>query len=64
MYITVRMSNGKKITGQTDNLVFFTTSIPDSRAIVKDKLTINLDQVLYIRPARDEEIEHARIHGW
>lgn len=63
MYITLRMSNGKKITGQMGNLIFFSTSNGDS-SVDPTKLNINLDQVLYIRPATEEEIAHAQIHGW
>ena len=63
MYITLRMSNGKKITGQMGNLLFFLPSNGDS-SVDPTKLNINLDQVLYIRPATEEEIAHAQIHGW
>ena len=63
MYITLRMSNGKKITGQMENLLFFSTSNGDPY-LDPTKLNINLDQVLYIRPATEEEIAHAQIHGW
>ena len=64
MYITLRMSNNKKITGQMGNLLFFSPSRSESFMTAEGKVTINLDQVLYIRPATDEEIAHAQIHGW
>ena len=64
MYITLRMSNGKKITGQMGNLIFFSASNGDSFVTAEGKITINLDHVLYIRPATEEEIAHAQIHGW
>lgn len=62
MYITLRMSNSKKITAKTENIImfinYFDTEIPEG------KLAININHVLYARPARKDEIEHARIHGW
>ena len=62
MYITLRMSNSKKITAKTENLImfinYFDTEIPEG------KIVININHVLYARPARSEEIEHAQIHGW
>ena len=61
MYITVRMSNSKKITGRKENLIFFKNEI--SR-VEEGKITINVNHVLYVRPAKDDEIEHAKIHGW
>lgn len=61
MYITVRMSNNKKITGQVENIVFFKLEVPD---IEDGKIAVNVSQVLYVRPAKDDEIEHAKIHGW
>ena len=61
MYITVRMSNSKKITGRTENMFFFKDKMP----IIEDgKIAINMNQILYARPAKAEEIEHAKIHGW
>ena len=60
-YITVRMSNNKKITGQIENLIFFTDSMP---YIENGKIAVNVNHVIYARPAKDDEIEHARIHGW
>ena len=27
-------------------------------------ITVNLDNVVDMRPAEDDEIEHAKIHGW
>jgi len=61
MYITLRMSNSKKITGQTENLIFFTNDVP---RVEDGKIAININNVLYVRPAKAEEIEHAKIHGW
>jgi hypothetical protein len=56
------MSDSKKITAKTENIIlfinYFNTEIPEG------KIAININHVLYARPARDEEIEHARIHGW
>ena len=60
-YITLRMSNNKKITGQFENLVFFKDVMP---FIDDGKIAVNINHVIYARPAKDDEIEHARIHGW
>lgn len=61
MYITVRMSNSKKITGREENLIFFKDAIPN---VEDGKIAINVNHVLYARPAKDDEVEHAKIHGW
>ena len=62
MYITLRMSNNKKITAQIENIIFFANWVePD---VPDNKLLVNVNHVLYIRPAKDDEIEHAKIHGW
>ena len=62
MYVTLRMTNNKKITARDENIILFTKwvglQIPDG------KIAVNVNHVLYARPAKDDEIEHARIHGW
>lgn len=64
-YITLRMSNNKKITAQKDNILLFNNWVePYAPDIPGNKLLVNINHVLYIRPAKDEEIDHARIHGW
>jgi len=76
MYITIRMSNGKKITADESKLNWFTPSAmrcnesyPDLAPeqvpeITEGCITINLDHVMYMRPAYDHEVEHNEIHGW
>ena len=62
MYSTLRMSDSKKITAKTENIILFINDFDTE--IPEGKIAININHVLYARPARAEEIEHARIHGW
>lgn len=67
MIITVHMLDGRKITQDEDNIKYFspTMRIPDDIPVVRDgSITINLDNVLYMHPADDEEKKHMEIHGW
>lgn len=68
MMITVHLADGRKITKDSDKLNFFNgESCRVSNMLPKveeGKITINLDNVLDMRPAEADEIEHARIHGW
>lgn len=68
MMITVHLADGRKITKDTDKLKFFTgescryaNGLPE---IEEGKIAINVDNVLDMRPAEPDEIEHAKIHGW
>lgn len=68
MMITVHLADGRKITKDRDKLNFFNGEgcrIMNAFPMVEEgKITINLDNVLDMRPAEADEIEHARIHGW
>ena len=67
MIITVHMLDGRKITQDTDKLLCFSPTMrrPDGIPEVKDGfIIINLDNVLYMHPADDEEKKHMEIHGW
>ena len=68
MYITLRMSNNKKITGQPENIMFLDPSKGldwvDESVLSKSKIIVNPDRILYARPAKPEEIKYASIHGW
>ena len=78
MIITVHMLDGRKITQEQDNLLFFsptmckrsdmeypdlldTYGVPNVR---EDYITINLDNVLYMHTADEDELKHLENHGW
>ena len=68
MMITVHLAGGRKITKDQEKLYFFTgescrysNGLPE---IKEGNIAINLDNVLDMRPAEEDEIEHAKIHGW
>ena len=68
MMVTVCFSGGKKITKDAENLIFFTgecaryaNHLPE---ITEGKVTINIDNVLYMRLSKQEEIECANSRGW
>lgn len=68
MMITVHLSDGRKITKDNSKLHFFTgygcsqmRALPN---VEEGSIAINLDNVLDMRPAEQDEIEHATIHGW
>lgn len=68
MMITVHLSDGRKITKDKDKLHWFTAtgclSMGALPLVEEGFITINLDNVLDMRPAEQDEIEHATIHGW
>lgn len=68
MIITVHLSDGRKITKDENRLRFFSggrAKKTDRRPRVDEGfIAINLDHVVDMRPAEDDEIEHAKIHGW
>ena len=66
MIITVHLSDGRKITKDSDRLVFYnplqrTGILPDVQDGV---ININTMHVVDMRPADDIEIKQAEIHGW
>ena len=66
MMITVHLSDGRKITKDEEHLLFFRDGIrlPEAGDVEPGYILINLAQVVDIRPAEEDEIEHAKIHGW
>ena len=68
MYITVHLSDGRKITKDLMKLKFITDPedliINGEQIVEEDCITINWLHVVDMRMAEDDEIEHARIHGW
>ena len=67
MYITVHLSDGRKITKDPMKLNFITDieKMQEGAMLVEDgHITINWLHVVDMRMAEDDEIEHAKIHGW
>lgn len=74
--ITIHLSDGRKITKDEGKLLFFWSPKNDTIKStftynqlgcpkVKDGcITINLDHVVDMRPAEEDEIRHAEIHGY
>ena len=66
MMITVHLSDGRKITKESDRLVFYnplqrTGILPD---VQEGVININTLHVIDVRPADEIEIKQAEIHGW
>lgn len=66
MMITVHLSDGRKITKESDRLVFYnplqrTGILPD---VQEGVININTLHVVDMRPADEIEIKQAEIHGW
>ena len=68
MMITVHLSDGRKITKDSENLVFFTMTEEFAEDLAEKiepgKIVVNADRIVDMRPAEPDEIEHAKIHGW
>lgn len=65
--ITVHLSDGRKITKDSERLIFIfdPEEIVDSKQLIAEgQITINWQHVVDMRPADEIEKEHARIHGW
>ena len=79
-YITVHLSDGRKITKDREKLIFFRNSMmgfyidndgcaveyfgDDLRLVQDGYISVNLHHVIDMRPAEEDEIKHAEIHGW
>lgn len=67
MMITVHLSDGRKITKDSNRLIFLTDpeGTADGQQMIQDGcITINWSHVVDMRPADEIEIKHAEIHGW
>ena len=67
MYITVHLSDGRKITKDPMKLNFITDieKMQEGAMLIEDgKITINWLHVVDMRIVYDDDIEHAKIHGW
>ena len=65
--ITVHLSDGRKITRDSNRLIFLTDpeGPDDGQQMIQDGcIAINWQHVVDMRPADEIEKEHARIHGW
>ena len=65
--ITLHLSDGRKITKDPTKLIFITDpeGYWNGEQMVKEGcITINWTHVVDMRPAEEDEIRHAEIHGW
>ena len=65
--ITVHLSDGRKITKDPSKLKFITDpdGLEDGYQMIENGcITINWLHVVDMRPAEEDEIQHAQIHGW
>lgn len=79
-YITVHLPDGRKITKDRDKLIFFRNTMIcyfvnddgyfeeygyDALPVIQDGyIAVNMSHVIDMRPAEEDEIRHAEIHGW
>lgn len=67
MYITLHLTDGRKITKEPQKLKFIIDphGLEDGYFLVEEGcITINWNHVVDMRPAENDEIAHAKIHGW
>lgn len=64
MFVTLHLVDGRKITKERENLIVLRPQSMFTPDIEQGKIIINWKNVVDMRPAEDDEIEHAKIHGW
>lgn len=64
MYITLHLTDGRKITKERENLIILRPQSKFTPDVEPGKITVNWNNVVDMRPAEDDEVEHAKIHGW
>lgn len=64
MMVTLHLSDGRKITKDSTKLIYYDAFTPYDPEVKEGCITVNLNQVVDIRPAEPDEIKHAEIHGW
>ena len=64
MFVTLHLVDGRKITKKRENLIVLRPQSMFTPDIEQGKIIINWQNVVDMRPAEDDEIEHAKIHGW
>lgn len=64
MIVTLHLSDGRKITKDEDKLILFDGGYDDTPTPKDGYIAVNINHVVDMRPAEDDEINHAEIHGW
>ena len=64
MYITLHLTDGRKITKERENLIILRPESMLVADVVPGKITVNWQNVVDMREAEEDEVSHARIHGW
>ncbi len=64
MYITLHLTDGRKITKERENLIILRPQSKFTPDVERGKITVNWNNVVDMREAEADEVSHARIHGW
>ena len=64
MYITLHLTDGRKITKERQNLIILRPQSKFTPDVEPGKITVNWQNVVDMREAEEDEVSHARIHGW
>lgn len=64
MYITLHLTDGRKITKERENLIILRPQSKFAPDVEPGKITVNWQNVVDMREAEEDEVSHARIHGW
>jgi len=66
MMITIHLSDGRKITKDTAKIIPYDPIAEPFRLkkVAEGCITVNVHHIVDMRPAEEDEINHARIHGW
>lgn len=64
MYITLHLTDGRKITKERENLIILRPQSKFAPDVEPGKITINWLNVVDMREAEEDEVSHAKIHGW
>ena len=65
MYITLHLSDGRKITKDKGKLRVVTThGAFCDKDVEEGTIVVSAQHIVDMRPAEQDEINHAKIHGW
>ena len=64
MMVTLHLTDGRKITKERDKLIIMRPQSKFAPDVQEGCITVNWCNVIYMRKAEQEEIEHWRTHGW
>ena len=64
MYITLHLTDGRKITKERENLIILRPQSKFTPDVESGKITINWANVVDMREAEEDEVSHAKIHRW